>query len=84
MRTPDRRYSHDGGGLACASCGMGLRADAKFCDECGMPVRTAALLQQLQSVPTVHGIPMHQRGRYRAIAAWLGSEGHIAWAAAMR
>src|SRR6516165_5785170 len=25
-------------GLACASCGIGLRENAKFCDECGAPV----------------------------------------------
>jgi class 3 adenylate cyclase len=24
-------------GLACAACGTGLRANAKFCDECGAP-----------------------------------------------
>ena len=24
-------------GVACASCGNGLRQDAKFCDECGAP-----------------------------------------------
>jgi class 3 adenylate cyclase len=29
-------------GLACGSCGTGLRDNAKFCDECGTPTATAA------------------------------------------
>jgi class 3 adenylate cyclase len=28
--------------MACGSCGTGLRADAKFCDECGTPTRVSA------------------------------------------
>ncbi len=28
-------------GVACGSCGMGLRDDAKFCDECGAPTASS-------------------------------------------
>jgi hypothetical protein len=29
-------------GVACASCGTGLREKAKFCDECGAPSAVSA------------------------------------------
>ena len=29
-------------GVACASCGTGLRENAKFCDECGAPTAVSA------------------------------------------
>ena len=30
------------GGVSCGSCGTGLRANAKFCDECGAPLGFAS------------------------------------------
>lgn len=37
-------------GVACGSCGTGLRANAKFCDECGAPTRAAVDSPQYKQV----------------------------------
>jgi len=34
----------------CAACGTQLRADAKFCDECGTSVSTAATTAEYKQV----------------------------------
>jgi adenylate cyclase len=35
-------------GVACPACGRELRADAKFCDECGAPISQAAVAEYKQ------------------------------------
>ena len=37
-------------GLACGSCGTGLRANAKFCNECGAAVATATTPAEYKQV----------------------------------
>ncbi len=37
-------------GVACGSCGTGLRANAKFCDECGAPTRASIDSPQYKQV----------------------------------
>ena len=37
-------------GLACGSCGAGLRENAKFCDECGVAVAAATTPAEYKQV----------------------------------
>ncbi|MDT5334018.1 MAG: hypothetical protein QOF31_5315, partial [Mycobacterium sp.] len=56
-------------GVACSDCGTDLRADAKFCDECGAPVSHASAAEYKQ-VTVLFADVVHSMD----IAAAVGSE----------
>ena len=67
-------------GVACAAYGTDLRANAKFCDECGAPVAAHGPSAEYKQVTVLYRA---FRDRYRAMATSLGFEGHMAMAEAM-
>ena len=46
-------------GLACAACGTSLRADSKFCNECGSPVSALANAAEYKQVTVLFADVVH-------------------------
>jgi uncharacterized OB-fold protein len=57
-------------GVACGSCGTGLRANAKFCDECGAPTAVPSDLAEYKQVTVLFADIVHSMD----IAAAVGAE----------
>jgi class 3 adenylate cyclase len=46
-------------GVTCGSCGTGLRAQAKFCDECGAPTAPSADTARYKQVTVLFADVVH-------------------------
>src|SRR6476619_2546303 len=57
-------------GLACATCGVDLRENAKFCDECGAPLTHVSRLAEYKQVTVLFADVVHSMD----IAAAVGAE----------
>ena len=57
-------------GLACATCGVDLRENAKFCDECGAPVTQVSRSAEYKQVTVLFADVVHSMD----IAAAVGAE----------
>ncbi|MCV7400942.1 AAA family ATPase [Mycobacterium fragae] len=57
-------------GLACAACGTALRANAKFCDECGSPLAAPGTAAEYKHVTVLFADVVHSMD----IASRLGAE----------
>jgi adenylate cyclase len=58
-------------GVACGSCGTGLRANAKFCDECGAPTSVSGKAAEYKQVTVLFADVVHSM---HIAAAAAGSE----------
>jgi adenylate cyclase len=57
-------------GVACGSCGTGLRGNAKFCDECGAPLLPSTTPAEFKQVTVLFADVVHSMD----IAAAVGAE----------
>jgi class 3 adenylate cyclase len=68
--TGDGRGALTAAGLLCATCGVDLRENAKFCDECGAPVTQVSRSAEYKQVTVLFADVVHSMD----IAATVGAE----------